>query len=290
MQREADTHHAAEMEEEMYRILKVLNNNALLVFANDTKNESILLGKGIGFGKKNGDVLTERGDAKEYQLAANPKRKVFVGTEIEIEPIYLEIAGMIIEEAEKVFDNVSSDILLPLADHIAFAARRERERMFVPNPFIPDIQVLFGREYAVAMKCRNLIKELAGYSVSDDEAGFIALHIHSGLSHEEAADTLRDTQIVDASMQLIGQLSGKKFNVNALCYTRLISHLYYMVVRTKAREKVNIELNDFMTASYPTEMEIAKKVCAHMTKLLQIPLDPQEAGYLAIHIQRLMAE
>ena len=36
----------------MYRIIKVLNNNGILVYDNDTGREMILLGNGVGFGKR----------------------------------------------------------------------------------------------------------------------------------------------------------------------------------------------------------------------------------------------
>lgn len=274
----------------MYQIIKVLNNNALLVQRQNRKAESILLGKGIGFGRRNGDRLEDRQGAKEYTLESSDARTVSLGTENGIEPIYLEAAGRIIEEAENVFDGISSDILLPLADHIAFAARREREKIFVPNPFIPDIKVLFGKEYTVALKSRDIIRELAGYEITDDEAGFIALHIHSGLSHEQVSDTMRDTQTIGASMQLVSRMAGREFDVNSLTYTRLLSHLYYMIVRTRTGESVNIDLNDFMYQSYPEAVKIAGCVCSYMEEQIGCKLDTQELGYLAVHIQRLIAE
>ena len=49
-----------------------------------------------------------------------------------IDPVYIETAGKIIAEAEKVFDSVNGDILLPLADHIAFAVKREKIIFFFP--------------------------------------------------------------------------------------------------------------------------------------------------------------
>lgn len=36
----------------MYRIIKVLNNNGILVYHNETGRELILMGNGVGFGKK----------------------------------------------------------------------------------------------------------------------------------------------------------------------------------------------------------------------------------------------
>lgn len=272
----------------MYQIIKVLNNNALLVHHSYRQTECILLGKGIGFGRRNGDSLEDKQEAKEYVLDIDDGRSIAIGTDGGIEPIYLETAGRIIEEAELVFDSISPDILLPLADHIAFAARRQREKVFVPNPFIPDIKMLFGKEYAVALKSRSIIRELAGYEISDDEAGFIALHIHSGLSHEQVSDTLRDTQIIGEGMQMINRLAGKEFDSDSLKYNRLLGHLYYMIIRTRTKETVDIELNDFMAQKYPKAMEIATKVCSYMQKQIGNEMDEQESGYLAIHIQRIL--
>lgn len=274
----------------MYRIQKVLNNNALLVMDEEEQIESILLGKGIGFAKKAQDRIEASKDFKEYKLVPSEGRHETIGTKNGINPVFLEAAGKIIEAAEEVFDDVSSDILLPLADHIAFAAKREKEKIYVPNPFIPDIKVLFGREYAVALKSRDMIKEYAGYEISDDEAGFIALHIHSGLSHEQVSATLKDTTVINQSMQLIVKESGGVINESSLTYTRLLSHLYYMVVRTRNGEGVNIDLNGFMNEKYQCAMKIARKICDFIATQLSLVLDELETGYLAIHIERYIAE
>ena len=274
----------------MYQIQKVLNNNALLVLKDSKKTESILLGKGIGFGKKSGDFVDDTKNVKEYKLIPDDGRSSAIGTENGIEPVYLETAGRIIEAAEQVFDEIRSDILLPLADHIAFAATRAKEKLFVPNPFIPDIKVLFGKEYAVALKSRDIIKEYAGYEISDDEAGFIALHIHSGLSHEQVSSTLRDTQVINQSMQKIVESSGRQPDENSLTYTRLLSHLYYMIVRTRNNGGVNISLNEFMKEKYPQAMEMAQEICFYMSEQLELELDELEIGYLAVHIYRYLAE
>ena len=50
----------------MYCILKILNNNALLAKEKDSGSERILLGKGIGFGKKAGDRIDPRKEIQVY--------------------------------------------------------------------------------------------------------------------------------------------------------------------------------------------------------------------------------
>lgn len=272
----------------MYKILKVLNNNALLIQSNHQNLESIFLGKGIGFGKRNGDFWEPTENTKEFILESSDGRTASIGTKNGIEPIYLEVAGKIIEEAQNVFEGIRTDILLPLADHIAFAAKRQREKIYIANPFIPDIKVLFGKEYTIAQKCKEIILEMAGYQISDDEVGFIALHIHSGLTHEHVSDTMRDTQTIANSMKLISSLSEEELDVNSLPYIRLMSHLYYLIMRTRTKEAVNLDLNDYMEKKYPYSTCISKKVCSYIQEQIGYALDEQEVGYLAVHIQRLL--
>lgn len=273
----------------MYCITKILNNNALLATEQGKKDERILLGKGIGFGKKTGDLVESKNGVQVYTPAGTEKRSSAMQVVNNIDPVYIEAAGRIIQEAEKVFDSVRRDILLPLADHIAFAARRQQNDAFFANPLIQDIKILFGKEYAVALESRKMVEDLTGYRISDDEAGFIALHIHSGLSGEQVSETLRMTQIIDESIQIIEECAGYKLQENSHSYIRLMSHLYYMVIRSKTGEAVNVELNDFMKQKYPKATQIAHIVCDKMESRLHKSLAYDETGFLAVHIQRIIA-
>ena len=84
----------------MYRIIKALNNNSLLAL-DDKQCEVILLGKGIGFGRKNGERLEHKDiqDAKLYSLVKDTGSSA-LQTVNGIEPIFIEIAAQIIDEAE----------------------------------------------------------------------------------------------------------------------------------------------------------------------------------------------
>ena len=69
----------------MYTVMKALNNNSVLV-QDETGTSMIFLGKGIGFGKKNGDSIAcgagvevyrftetnDHGDAMEIIQGVNP--------------------------------------------------------------------------------------------------------------------------------------------------------------------------------------------------------------------------
>ena len=48
----------------MYRIIKVLNNNGLLVYDEQKRKELIFLGTGVGFGKRPTEKVSEIRGAK----------------------------------------------------------------------------------------------------------------------------------------------------------------------------------------------------------------------------------
>ena len=189
----------------MYRVIKVLNNNGILVYHVETGKEMILLGNGVGFGKKPTEQIEKLPGAKVYSLVTRRKQESVLKTVNGIRPEFIEATGKIIEEAENVFQKINHEMLLPLADHIALAAKRAKENRQLPNPFTPDIRVLFGEEYQVALKGRKIIQQLTGYEISEDEVGFITLHIHAGLSDEAVSQTLDATRIVNEGIAIIEQ-------------------------------------------------------------------------------------
>ena len=273
----------------MYRIIKVLNNNGLLVYDERAKRELIFLGNGVGFGKRPTEKLADIKGAKVYSLVTRQKNQSVLKVVNGISPEFIEVAGRIIEEAEKVFHEVNHEILLPMADHIALAAKRARENRQMANPFTPDIRVLFSGEYSVALKGRDIIREMTGCEITDDEVGFITLHIHAGLSDEQESVALDTTRIINEGIEMIEEAFGQKLPKDSLAYTRLMSHLYYMIARTRRGETTNVDFNDFIFTNYPKTGETARAVCRFMEKELKKPVGKEEIGFLAIHIQRVIS-
>ena len=273
----------------MYRIIKVLNNNGILVYHNETGRELILMGNGVGFGKKPTQQIEDMPGAKVYSLVTRQKQQSVLKVVNGIQPGFIEAAGRIIEEAEKVFSEVNHEILLPMADHIALAAKRAKENRQIPNPFTPDIRVLFSKEYTVAMRGRDIIREMMGYEISDDEVGFLTLHIHAGLSDEQVSVTLDTTRIINEGIRMIEKGFSRKLQEDSLAYTRLMSHLYYMVARTRNGESTKVDFNDFIFTNYPETGRVAEMVCSYMGNELKKPVAKEEIGFLAIHIQRVIS-
>lgn len=274
----------------MFRIIKALNNNSILVLSNETKREYILMGSGIGFGKLPGQQMESIKGAKVYSLVTRKKKQSALKAVNSIEPIYLEISGEIIDLAEEEFSQVNRDILLAMADHMALAVKRAKEGMQFPNPFTKDIQMLFSKEFQVALKGREIIKEKTGYEISEDEAGFIALHIHAGLSDEMVSEAMEAARIIEECIGIIEEHFRTEIPKDSLAYARMMSHLYYMAARARKDELLKVDMNDYIYAKYPKTGKAAELVCAHMGKEMKKEIQKEEIGFLAIHIQRILSE
>lgn len=272
----------------MYRIIKALNNNSLLAL-DDKQCEVILLGKGIGFGRKNGERLEHKDiqDAKLYSLVKDTGSSA-LQTVNGIEPIFIEIAAQIIDEAEKDFQNIHKDILLPMADHIAMAVRRIGRGKLLPNPFHHDIMVMFPAEYHIAEQGLNIIHDLLGVSLPAGEAGYLSLHIHAGLSDENAAESLAGARLAAELIHKIELALHRDFAKNTLKYNRLMSHVCYMILRIRKHERVSVDMDQYVQTSYPEAYRISTDICNDIAAALQCDVFPEEIGLLALHIQRVL--
>ena len=118
----------------MYRVSKILNNNGVIAINTEDNQEYVLLGKGIGFGKKVSQRFEVTEDTATYRLTEQTDRGSAKSLVQEMDPEFLEIADEVIREAEKVFGKVDRRIMIPLADHISFAVSRIRNQEQISNP------------------------------------------------------------------------------------------------------------------------------------------------------------
>lgn len=271
----------------MYRIIKVLNNNGVLAYDQDAGQEIIFLGKGAGFNRKMGERVSElkAPDGKRYELVK--KGASLLSQVNSIDPVFIEASARIIQEAESMFGEIDKGILLPMADHIALAVNRARKGMELPNPFHQDIRALFEKEYQAALRGREILLEMTGSRISDDEVGYITLHIHSGLSRENVADSLNLARMVQEGVGQIEKGLGMSLEPDSLGYNRLLSHMRYLIARVRKGERVNLDLEDYARSNFPDAYAIAGQVCGFMEKELGLPIPQEEIGFLAIHIQRV---
>lgn len=271
----------------MYRVKKVLNHNAVITVYSENNKEYLILGKGIGFGRKVSERIEVRPGDTVYFLQESTDRGDAWEMARTIDPECLEIADEILNEAEKNFGKIDRSILFPMADHIEYAVKRVKNREQISNPLTEDIRILFHMEYKVALCIVPILERRMGIRMEEDEVGYIALHIHSAIEDEKVSQAMQMAQAVRECISLVENEIGKSIDVMSLSYNRLMNHIRYMVARAISGEKLKVNMNDYMGIKFPRAFQMAKTVCEQIGHSLKCELNDVEIGYLAMHIERV---
>lgn len=278
----------------MFRVRKALNHNTLIAISMDNNQEYLLIGKGIGFGKKVSErfEIPENIECSIYSLQEQTERGKAMELVKGIDPIYLEIAGKVLKKSEEVFGKIDRRILFPMADHIAFAVQRIRANEQISNPLTDDIRALFHMEYKTAECVKDILWEMLQIEIDEHEIGYIALHIHSAIEDENVALSMQIAMAVRECIRMIEEETGQTIDVMSLSYNRLMNHIRYMVARSIKGEKLKLNMNDYMSIKFPKSYAMAVAVCKQLEVQLHqnSPLDEVEIGYLAMHIERVVMD
>lgn len=278
----------------MYRVRKALNHNTLIAISMENNQEYLVIGKGIGFGKKVSErfEIPENIECSVYSLHEQTERGKAMELIKGIEPVYLEIAGKVLAKSEEVFGKIDKRILFPMADHIAFAVQRIRANEQISNPLTDDIRALFHMEYKTAECVKDILWEMLQVEIDEHEIGYIALHIHSAIEDENVALSMQIAMAVRECIRMIEEETGQTIDVMSLSYNRLMNHIRYMVTRAIKGEKLKLNMNDYMSVKFPKSFWMATEVCKQLEKQLHrnSPLDEVEIGYLAMHIERVLMD
>ena len=183
-------------------IQKVLNSSVVLV-QDDSGEESILLGKGIGYGRKAGEPIERQPSDRVFLPLSNPDAQPMLELFSSIPASYLELTQDIVDDAEQSLGvKLSAHIYLLLTDHLHFAAERQQKGLVVTNRIFWEIKHFYPKEYAVGQRGLQKVKAKLGIELPDEEAGNIAFHIVNARQDPQAGyDAMR-------AAQLIGELSN----------------------------------------------------------------------------------
>ncbi|KGX94034.1 PtsGHI operon antiterminator [Pontibacillus halophilus JSM 076056 = DSM 19796] len=277
---------------ETVAVKRVLNNN--VVIAEDgNQSEIILIGKGIGFGKKPGSELTSNSAEKTFVLQDERSQEKYkqLLPFLDEEFVYLmnHLVAFIEDEMGQA---LNEHIHIALTDHIAFAIKRVQEGLEFSNPFLYELSSLYPKEYEVAAKIVEKIEEQQGVTLPEGEVGFIAIHIHSAITDKDVTEVNRHSKLIQELIVLIEQHLDITFDRKSIEYHRLLQHLRRTIDRVLNGEKVEKaeKLDNLLKMEYPVCYNLAWKLIKVMQQTLRKPIGDAEAIYLTIHLQRLQKQ
>ena len=273
------------------RIIKTFNNNICLV--EDAKHqEMILMGKGIAFGLKKDDEVDPNKIDKKFVFDTKELNDKFNALFDQVPVKYIELSSNIIDYATKalniIFDN---SIYLALSDHISYAIERYQNGEVLKNALLFDIKKFYPNEFKVALKALDMIAYETDIKMSEDEAGFIAMHfVNASQSGEAMSQTIAVTKMVEDILQIVEYHYHLALDVNSINYIRFVSHIRFFARRLFSNEIYNDDQDDLFEQirnKYPTSYQCSLKVKKYILLNYNIDLGNDEMVYFMLHINRV---
>jgi transcriptional antiterminator len=271
------------------QVKKVLNNNVVIV-TDSSGMEQIVIGKGIGFAKKQGDpILSEQVD-KLFVLRNKNEQDQYKTLLTYIDEYTVELINDIIVHIGTRFDNnLNEHIHVALTDHIAFAIKRLKQGLDIKNPFLTETQTLYPKEYTVAEEVVEVINRSLKIHLPEDEIGFVALHIHSAITNKSVKEIKKHSELINTLMQMIQHALDLEIDTKSINYLRLVRHLRHAIERISMGDimEEQVKLAKVLKEEYPVCYNLAWKLIKVMQNSLNKPVPHAEAVYLTMHLQRL---
>lgn len=278
------------------RVKKVFNNNAALVESDDG-SEFVVTGKGVAFQRKPGDAVDEARVEKEFHLSSREASERFeqILSSIPVEEI--ELASRIVDVARmSVGHRIQDSIIVSLSDHMHFALLNHVRGIRVQNNLLAEIKRFYPDEFAIGMRALEIIRDERGVELSEDEAGFIALHVVNAET-QNAADTNQveqSTRIINEIVAIVHDFFERDLDEDSLAYFRFITHLKYLAMRicsgeTFGDDEQNDALLAMMSKTYREPYLCALNVRNFVKGRYEVDMGNEELLYLVIHIQRAVS-
>lgn len=268
-------------------VIKSFNNNILLV--KEDEREKILFQKGIGFGKKPGEIIKKGTVVEKIFIIENEDNQrnfneIVNRVDSDLIVIVEEVIAEIVDELG---EELSENIHIGLVDHLYYAIKRLKNKEEIQNPFLVEIQTLYPREFQLSQKIADRIRKELQIDIPEGEKGFITLHIHSARNNGQLSTTIKSSYLSNAIVQHVEKRLKVKINKKSLDYARFLTHIRFTIERIMTNSLIRNDLIDVIKKRYRISYKIATEVGKIICKVLEIDnISEDEIAYLAMHIER----
>ena len=275
------------MPPEAYQVVKVFNNNVVL--AKHQGTEKILIRKGLGFGRREGEIVPAETPLDKIFTIESPEasskfNQLISQVDASLVGICEEIIFMISTETGQ---PVGDEVHVRFIDHIAFAVYRIRNNDKIENPLQIEIETLYPKETAIAEKAAAILAKNLGIVIPDGEIGFIALHIHTLKNKGQLSNTVKYTYLCNTVIEIIEDELELEIDRKSIDYARFITHIRFAVERIIHKVPIRNDLLASIRKMYKGSYKLAKKVALFLEDEVHIRVAEEEIGYIAMHIERL---
>ena len=273
-------------------IKRVYNNNNVALATDEDGREVVVIGRGVCFGRRAGDTVDVALVEKVFSLQGQDNMSRLERLLKSISPEYIliaeEIVAMLRRESSLPIDD---GILLALADHISLSIEREKRGVTLANPMLFEIEHLYRKEFALARRASEIIHERLGIWVSEEEMGFITLHIVNATMSQRPDNLIFSVEMIKGILAIVSETYGARVDTESLSYERFLRHLQFFAQRVldanSAQEDSTVPAL-LERKDYPEAFGCADRIAEYVEGLRRTRVTDAEKSYLVYHLVNLV--
>lgn len=271
-------------------IEKVINNNIISAYE-ESGAEVIVMGRGIGFKKKQGEVVPADQISKIFRIKSRTLTEQFKELLANMPLERVRISDEIISHAKDHLKlKLNQSIYVTLTDHINFAIERVSQGIEPQNALLWEIKRFYPQEFQLGIYALELIQDRLDILWPEDEAGFIALHFVNAEYGTDIRDAVKFPNQMQAIVDIVERDLGILLDESSLHYERFMTHIKFLIQRIYRKELLSSEdreLSLLMQRKYPREYQCSVKVAEYIMQATGSRLSEEEIMYLSVHIRRV---
>lgn len=271
-------------------IEKVINNNIISAYEKSGA-EVIVMGRGIDFKKKQGEVVPADQISKIFRIKSRTLTEQFKELLANMPLERVRISDEIISHAKDHLKlKLNQSIYVTLTDHINFAIERVSQGIEPQNALLWEIKRFYPQEFQLGIYALELIHDRLGILLPEDEAGFIALHFVNAEYGTDIRDAVKFPDQMQAIVDIVERDLGILLDESSLHYERFMTHIKFLIQRIYRKELLSSEdreLSLLMQRKYPREYQCSVKVAEYIMQATGSRLSEEEIMYLSVHIRRV---
>lgn len=271
-------------------IEKVINNNIISAYEKSGA-EVIVMGRGIGFKKKQGEVVPADQISKIFRIKSRTLAEQFKELLANMPLERVRISDEIISHAKDHLKlKLNQSIYVTLTDHINFAIERVSQGIEPQNALLWEIKRFYPQEFQLGIYALELIQDRLDILLPEDEAGFIALHFVNAEYGTDIRDAVKFPDQMQAIVDIVERDLGILLDESSLHYERFMTHIKFLIQRIYRKELLSSEdreLSLLMQRKYPREYQCSVKVAEYIMQATGSRLSEEEIMYLSVHIRRV---
>lgn len=273
-------------------VVKNINNNVALCL--DSKGQEVVVfGKGVGFLKPPSEVPLSKIQRTFYDL-----NRKFLPL---LDDIPLDVIDFTAQQVAQIRGQLpyetNANLIMTLADHLAFAMTRAKKGIYTPMPSIYEMEQNYPVEVGIGRQIIKAMEQTFHVKLPKSEVQGVAMHFinaslgspSSGqLTAEEEYETIleRMTQIVEYALQVT--IRRDTFN-----YARFATHVQYLLKRVQEESSIdsdNLQVYASIRDEYKDVSACVDQIHEYLQRNWSIDLSEEEKLYLIMHINRVISQ